>query len=332
MNKKSKKRKKQEKEIKKIFLLLLILFTGVFLASSTYAWFTVNRIVYVDSLNVRVEAQGGIEISADAKTFKSYVSSEDLIQAPTTYKTSINQLPVKLEPVSTAGGLENGKLMLYYGSVTNNINGDYVLNASREIESSNNADGMFIAFDIFLKSNKDTKLYLTPESGARYVGDKLPGIENATRIAFVVLGNTVSNANPDFVQNLNNATLNDVYIWEPNYDVHNEYGIKHAQDVYGITVGKENNQPVSYDGIASEVKNVYVNQANQVNYPNLFRKVNVSYLTPANFINNKEIFSINSGITKIRLYAWLEGQDVDCENNSAVGNLDFKFQFSTNPS
>ena len=55
-------------------------------------------------------------------------------------------------------------------------------------------------------------------------------------------------------------------------------------------------------------------------------------MTPANFINNKEIFSINSGITKIRLYAWLEGQDVDCENNSAVGNLDFKFQFSTNPS
>lgn len=328
----NKKRKKQQKEAKKIFLLLLILFTGVFLASSTYAWFTVNRIVYVDSLQVRVEAQGGIEISADAREFKSYVTSEDLAQASTTYRSSVNQLPLKLEPVSTAGGLENGKLMLYYGSVTNNINGDYVLSASREIEKSNNVDGMFIAFDIFLRSNKDTQLYLTPESGAKYVGDKIPGIENATRIAFVILGNTVSNANVDFIQNLNNATENNVYIWEPNYDVHNDFGISHAQDVYGITVGRENNQPVSYDGIANNINNIYVNRANQNNYPNLFKRVNVNYYTPANFITNKEIFSINSGITKIRIYAWLEGQDVDCENNSAVGNLDFRFQFSTNPS
>ena len=85
----NKKYKKQKKEIKKIFLLLLILFTGVFLASSTYAWFTVNRIVYVDSLQVRVEAQGGIEISSDAKSFKSYVTSKDLIDASNTYKTSV---------------------------------------------------------------------------------------------------------------------------------------------------------------------------------------------------------------------------------------------------
>ncbi len=328
----NKKHKKQQKELKKISLLLLILFTGVFLASSTYAWFTVNRIAYVDSLQVRVEAEGGMEISSDAKTFKSYITSEDLIEAANTYKSSINQLPLKLEPVSTAGGLENGKLMLYYGSVTNNIKGDYVLNATREIEKRNNNDGMFIAFDIFLKSNRDTKLYLTPESGARYIGDKIPGIQNATRIAFIVLGNTVSNASPEFIQNLNNATPNDVYIWEPNYDVHNDYGIKHAQDVYGITVGKENNQPVLYDGISGELKNIFVDKANQAYYPNYFKRVNVNYLTPANFINNKEIFSINSGITKIRIYAWLEGQDVDCENNSAVGNLDFKFQFSVNPS
>ncbi len=328
----NKKYKKQKKEIKKIFLLLLILFTGVFLASSTYAWFTVNRIVYVDSLQVRVEAQGGIEISSDAKKFKSYVTSKDLIDASNTYKTSVNQLPLKLEPVSTTGRLENGKLMLYYGSVTNNINGDYVLNATREIEKSNNVDGMFIAFDIFLRSNKDTKLYLTPESGVRYIGDRMPGIQNATRLAFVVLGNTVSNANPEFIQNLNNATLKDVYIWEPNYDVHNEYGIKHAKDVYNMDVEKENNQPVIYDGISSEINNIYISKANQANYPNLFKRVNVNYLTPANFINNKEIFSISSGITKIRIYAWLEGQDVDCENDSAVGNLDFKFQFSTNQS
>lgn len=328
----NKKNKKRQRNIRRLYLLFLILATGVFLASSTYAWFTVNRIVYLESLNVRVEAQGGIEISSDGQNFKSYVTSDDLKNVSETYKTSVNQLPTKLEPVSSAGGLENGRLMLYYGSVTNNMNGDYVLSAKRSIETSNNEDGMFIAFDIFLKSNKDETLYLTKESGVKYVGENIPGIENATRIAFVVLGNTVLGANLDLIQGLNNATADDVYFWEPNYDVHNEFGIKHAKETYGLDVNSSNNLPVSYDGIASNLDNIIVSKANSTYYPSLFKTVDVDYLTPASFTNNFKIFSIKSGITKIRVYVWLEGQDVDCEDDSAIGNLDFKFQFSTNQS
>ena len=29
---------------------------------------------------------------------------------------------------------------------------------------------------------------------------------------------------------------------------------------------------------------------------------------------------------------WVEGQDVDCENNASIGNMSLNLQFSTNPS
>ena len=51
-----------------------------------------------------------------------------------------------------------------------------------------------------------------------------------------------------------------------------------------------------------------------------------------NFNENMEMFNLKAGITKIRVYIWIEGQDVDCENNSAVGDIEFNFQFTTHPS
>ena len=323
--------KKKQKKLRKTYLIFLILMTGIFLTSSTYAWFTVNRIVSIDSLNVRVEAQGGLEISSDGRYFKSYVTGDELVTARDTYTRISNQLPSKLEPVSTGGVLEKGRLMLYYGSVTNNINGDYVLNAERANETSG-SDGVFLAFDIFLKTTKDSYLYLTNESSVKYVGDKIPGIENATRLAFLEEGTTVATSSLDVVQSLNNASDNDVYIWEPNYDVHNAYGIKHAAEVYNITVNNSNNAPVKYDGIISNISNIPVSSANASNYPNYFKTVNVNVLTEANNTSNKQLFYLKAGITKVRVYIWIEGQDVDCEDYSSVGNLDFKFQFSTNPS
>ena len=46
----------------------------------------------------------------------------------------------------------------------------------------------------------------------------------------------------------------------------------------------------------------------------------------------QKFINLPSGITKIRVYLWLEGQDVDCENNASVGDLAFTLEFSTNPS
>ena len=58
------------KKAKLIYLSILLLFTVAMLSTSTYAWFTSNRVVTVSTINVHVAATGGIEISADGTNWK----------------------------------------------------------------------------------------------------------------------------------------------------------------------------------------------------------------------------------------------------------------------
>lgn len=328
------KKKKNKRKIRSILFLMLI--TSISLSTATYSWFSTNRIVYISELSIKVQAQGGIEISTDAKEWDTSIDQTDIINAHETYKNSVNQLPLTMEPVSTGKTVKNGKLEMYYG-YTENYENDYILMASKSEEKEGYGeenDGKFMAFDVFLKTTNNTDLYLSNISGATYEGEN-PGIENSVRFAFLVEGNLPAEANVDTIQNLNNATSNTTYIWEPNYDTHSEHGIKNAKEVYGIDVNPNNNKQILYDGIFANItKNdkIIIGDANHNNYPSLFKRVNVDYLTSSNFDENVEIFSLKAGITKVRIYIWIEGQDVDCENNSAVGDIEFNFQFTTNPS
>ena len=178
---KKNKKKEKKRKYRLFYLLLLLLITTLSLSVSSYAWFTTNRLVRVDLLNVNVRAQGGIEISVDGTNWKSSVSVDDIITASDTYPTNTNQIPQTLEAVSTVGKIENGKITMYHGNAVNNATGNYVLETTRSIEvasAGENSTGKFITFDLFLKTNNNTQLYLTPESNATYGGDKSVGIEN----------------------------------------------------------------------------------------------------------------------------------------------------------
>ena len=310
--------------------------TSLYLSTATYSWFSTNRIVYISELNIKVQAQGSIEISTDAKEWNTSINQTDIINAKETYENSINQLPLTMEPVSTGKNVTNGKLDMYYG-YTENYGNDYILMASKEEEidgSGEDSDGKFMAFDLFLKTTNDTKLYLANGSGATYEGTT-PGIQNSVRFAFLIEGNLPVTADYKTIQKLNGATEKTTYIWEPNYDTHSDNGIKNAKEVYGINVNRNNNNEILYDGLVANItKNdkILIADANNKNHPDLFKRVDVDYLTKSDFDTNIEIFSLKAGITKVRIYIWIEGQDVDCENNSAVGDIEFNFQFTTNPS
>lgn len=324
------KHKKINKKIKR--LLVMIFITSIYLSTAAYSWFSTNRTVYISELSIKVKAQGGIEISTDAKDWKTYLTQEDILKANETYTQSVNQLPMTMEPVSTGKEVLNGKLQMYYG-YTENDEKDYILLADKNEESEANEDGKFMVFDIFLKADNAEDLYLAPTSGAFYKGIT-PGIENSIRFAFLVEGNVSDSQNVTGAQNLLNATSDTTYIWEPNYDTHSENGIRNAKQVYGLDVSSSNSSQVVYDGLINEITKedkVYVSKANQNTYPNLFRRVNIDYLTKSNFEQNVKVFSIKPGINKVRVYIWMEGQDVDCEDKSAIGDVEFNFQFTTNP-
>ena len=65
--------------------------TGIMLATSTYAWFTSNKAVSVNTIGAQVEAKGGIQISTDGSKWKSIISTTDITNAYKTYATASNK-------------------------------------------------------------------------------------------------------------------------------------------------------------------------------------------------------------------------------------------------
>ena len=227
---------------------------------------------------------------------------------------------------------------MYYGITSNDISGNYILSATKSEEALGNgadSDGKFMAFDLFFKVDNESTVYLTPESTVSYLGERNDGSKNSIRFAFLDEGTVATGSAVGTIQSLRGGTSNDLYIWEPNSDTHSVTGISNAKDVYGVTVGTSGSSPVSYSGIISpfnDTLNITLKDATSSKYPAYFRTVDVDYYTTANFSSNKEVWTFEAGITKMRVYIWIEGQDVDCENSSASGDLEFKFQLSTNPS
>ena len=89
-----------KRDKRKIAILLLLMFlTAVLLNTSSYAWFSANRRVTIETLNIQVATQGGIDISTDAINWKNTVSLEDLDKAYETYPTSVNLTRILLEPL-----------------------------------------------------------------------------------------------------------------------------------------------------------------------------------------------------------------------------------------
>ena len=62
--------------------------------------------------------------------------------------------------------------------------------------------------------------------------------------------------------------------------------------------------------------------------------MNENICTDANYNKvsgpNKLIFNLPEGISKVRVYVWVEGQDVDCENNAAGTDFELNLNFTTN--
>ena len=323
-------------------MLVLLFGLGITLVTSSYAWFTSNRIATIWLMDVKVAAQNGIEISADAVSWGPEITIEDLQDAHLTYPSSVNQLPTILEPVSTIGEVEAGHLKMFYGKVEN-AKGDatnFSLRTTKQTEERGFGDefeAKYLAFDIFLKTTTPTDLYLTQESGITYNamdGEASMGIENSMRFAFVVEGNTPKETPAATTQLMRTSSRGDVYIWEPNYNIHTEAAIENAHDVYGMNITSPSGV-LTYDGVKAEIPREagdMINTATRSSFPAYFDTVKVDYTSKVGFTDYIQVFRVESGITKIRVYVWIEGQDVDCENNAAVGGMKLNLQFTTNPS
>ena len=324
---------KRKKRSKKIFIaILMILFSGVVLTASTYAWFTANKTVTVEQIEVNVAASNGLQISVDATNWKTLISNADIQRAGTTYTGAVNQLPTtSIVPTSSIGEIDTttGFMKMFKGDIVSNASGTNILKAERSTETHSTTTGDFIAFDLFFQVTEDTPVYLTDASNVIAV-DASKGIENAARVAFVEQGNAAAGTAVGTVQALKSDGTTPAIIWEPNTDVHKPAAVVAALSTYGITTTETGAARINYNGVKAPIpegENITLNSTDE----KYFSAVTPKLTSVAAGIPDTDylpLFTLKAGTTKVRIYMWVEGQDVDCENNASGSSLAYNLQFS----
>lgn len=321
------------KKILTAFLMLIV--TAVSLTTASYAWFTENTTVSVEDIEVTVDASNGIQISTDAQKWKANITNADILAG---YTGATNQLPSKLSPVSTIGDVETttGFMKMFKGNLIADakIPSGYRLEATRSTEAAGTngaagTEGDFVAFDLFVLATQATSIYLTGSSDVVTSGaDK--GLKNGARLAFLYQGSTTAG---DYAtaRTLKGASSHSAgttsnVIWEPNSTTHTNYGIAQAAN-YGATI-TDGQAVTPYYGIQTEITT-----ANALDYTSTsetyFKSVTPDILTTVGNGTDKTLpFNLAVGINKIRVYAWIEGQDYDCENNASGTKVVFRFQIA----
>ena len=348
------KRKEKKSRLKSLILLLFL--TIVLLSTSTYAWFTSNRSVSIDPINVQIAASSGLQISTNASDWKTLITNTD-ISSPTGYSGHTNQLPSELAPVSTAGTVTSGKMNFFKGTVEGDQDngGAMSLTASASPAEAAGTSGDYIAFDIFLKVDDaaGADIFLTNGSGVTVTsGEADKGLQYAARYGVLPLGNTASTSNAATAQALNTAGT--PIIVEPNYDAHTNTGVSNASTYYNqtTTAGTSGVAYVPYKGVKAAIANpiilVNTNPGGTAS-ATYFQDVSTVYKTNVAYSNAGStyaaykgssaavgtleshllnIFHLETGITKMRVYMWVEGQDVDCENAASGAFLTYKLGFT----
>ena len=319
------KKSKRKANLKASLLVLLLI--AILLMSSTYAWFTSNTQVTISTLDVNVEAQNGLQISADGTNWKTVLDIADIMPdgtLATTYATNTNQIPEIMEPVSSIGEVTSGNMDMFYGVTSAGDDGNFQLTATKETDTQG-TDGKYIVFDIFLRVDAESQLSLTTASGVSDTDASGKGLENAARVGFVVEGTQAVGTDLSTIQGMVGGTADTTYIWEPNSDAHTEAAIANAKNTYGVTITE--NQKVQHYGVKAPITTAIPLKQTHTGADSTYFELQDTIQTNTTMAET-QLLTLSAGITKVRVYMWVEGQDFDCDNSASGSNLSYDLQFS----
>jgi len=335
--------------------IILLLLSTVFLIVSTYAWFSTNTSVRVNTLDIYVEAGEGLQISLDGLNWKTVIQSNEIIAEALkdTYAAHKNHLPEKMYPASTATHTDSSGYMEMFlgeavlddtkGSLTY---GEYIITATKMSDERETASG-YAAFDLFFKTNSDMDLYVQTDAGVYDIAaDDSPnygkGIENAARIGFVNQGDIpITDPRRDYAlaaaaQGLQYTDFSDgrnVTIWEPNFDDHTENAKIDTYNFFGILdTDLIWDNEIFYDGVYANIASpILLNQNNATLYPQYFERIPDSRFFRTEKATRTDLrktdIILYAGVTKVRVYLWLEGQDYDCQDSASGSDISFVLSF-----
>ena len=321
-------------------LIISIVCLGMLLIVSTYAWFSTNLNVRVKTFNMIVTKNSGLQISFDAINYDSFVEiSRDMLinKLKDTYPNNTSQwAAMGLTPVSTLGvrdsNTPNFEIYSSAGVMYRNKKQDNgFVNTKLLTEKGIFAYNNYIAFDLFFKNDTgspiDDNLFLdfgtsvTIDDGET---EEMHGLVNSTRIGFVKVGSVPLNTDVNTIQNLSCNNNCKSIIFEPNSRMHTDMSKEKAKK-YGINLKDGEKFPTyAYKKAGGPIyikDTVSGSVLMDMNYFDLQETItDLDFDTP--------LFSIPNGITKARVYVWIEGQDIDSlETDSSGADLAISINF-----
>lgn len=292
-----------KKAVLPVFVALLC--SVIALTSVSYAWFTMGNKASVDTLELSVTSASGMQVSSTGNegTFKSLIPLAELTEIAS------NQMPKKTDgkfdfaftPVSTTNELSEGLHKFWTGTVKQDGTVEY----AAEVAGAKN----YMYFDLYFKSNGGQTLYFDISSTVLDVETADKNTSLGMRVSFVYFG---SSQTPGAAGITNLAsTAKEAVIWEPN-------ATQHTQDA--LNRGAQDGQKSAANGVN------LTGVRTAISLPEAVSKTVDQVAT-----DGLKITDMTQGYHKVRVYIWLEGEDIDCANDISGGSVKVDLKFFQAP-
>lgn len=293
-------------------LLILLVLTTV----ATYAWFSLSANPRVSNLSFYISSAHGMEISIDPVSgWSQRVTYEDVFGEA-----------YELRPVTYSQKLGGffGMVYLYDGTVS-----DTCFPLFESIHANSKSNNYYCVGTLYARTGANTSVSLAPAlalndtfdiAGTYLMGkpkwneteikhDNLGrGAENAIRIAIEIIR---------LKPNLEPTGETEFFIYEPNADRHNDG-----------TVGYLPTPSIDGTPTLIDQDKIITQSASSWTESDLVERDKLVYQM-GSFDGDTKLFKMKADeIVKIKIYIWLEGQDVDCTNVISSAHVIANIQFS----
>ncbi|MBQ5591631.1 MAG: hypothetical protein IIU80_01645 [Clostridia bacterium] len=293
-----------------ISAIAMLLVSAIVLTSSTFAWFSMAKRVEVEKMQLNITSPDGVQISGNTDAFTTMLTYDDLMGLSgarwDAYDGNTNNFPELLRPSSSVLSFSKSLPVFFEGSV----NDSKQLNLYQVADTSSG----YVVFDLFVKVSKPETVWfnettLTCEGNA--------DVPTAMRMAFINCGTVTEKSDAAAIsavlpidQNGRRATL---YEFDStNHTQHSGYSAGPAtHDKYIWAAG--NNVKM----VDASAEKYYVDDPYNARVTSATGKVN------ENNVDTEGYISVQTGVNRIRVYLWMEGNDVDCANDVAGATIDF---------
>ncbi len=291
-----------------ISAIAMLVVSAIVLTSSTFAWFSMAKRVEVETMELNITSPDGVQLSGNADAFTTMLTLADLKGETTArwaaYEGNENNFPENLVPSSSNMYVSRSLPTFFAGS----IDDEGYINATQV--ASDTTSG-YVAFDIFVKVGQDQKVYWNETT---ITCDDNPDVVSAMRVALVNCGTVAAKAEASAILGVKpaNANQNRVVMYEPNSTNHTDASgyadNATVPDLYLTSAfsrrtptgnGRNIMQEAQYAGAALGTRATDANKASTA------------------------YFDAVTGINRVRVYLWMEGNDVDCENSVAGSTFNF---------